>query len=347
MAIVPIYPHTFDYANERGESAAWRESVEASSACVKDIDKAVHDSYLGEYRYDLNAAAKTVIEAHGYERVNHVLAHILINCSYDGRYSHNNKDWARELGVAPDRHICCNTHPAVLDGVIDAVRKANRAVFLEVVGLHEQGRHMAARNRLTWFHRDMGEYRANPGVSDARLMARYGEIMEMKLAKEQKRIEAATPEKVYGYEIKKSVCFSNNRGFAFAHNPNAVSPYVTWQFTEESGGVRDYYWGKYFSKKEPAVKNYHKRVRDYREDYPTLTEKPSNYLRNAEMSVEQNYNMLDGAINNTPPEAVKASERPSAVGKLEAAIQAVKESSAKVSPEKGARDKKPPSLERG
>ncbi len=50
MAIVPIYPHTFDYANERGESAAWRESVEASSACVKDIDKAVHDSYLGEYR---------------------------------------------------------------------------------------------------------------------------------------------------------------------------------------------------------------------------------------------------------------------------------------------------------
>ncbi len=74
MAIVPIYPYSFDYAYEHGESGAWLKSVEASSACMKDIDKTVHDSYLGEYRYDLNTAAKTVIEAHGYERVNHVIS---------------------------------------------------------------------------------------------------------------------------------------------------------------------------------------------------------------------------------------------------------------------------------
>ncbi len=234
MAIVPIYPYSFDYAYEHGESGAWLKSVEASSACMKDIDKTVHDSYLGEYRYDLNTAAKTVIEAHGYERVNHVLAHILLNCESDGRYSRNNKDWARELGVAPDRHIYCDTHPAVLDGFIDTVRKVNRAVFLEVIGSHEQSRHLAERNRLTWFHNDFGEFRANPGVTDARLAARYGEIMVMKLAKEQKRKKAA-----------------------------------------------------------------------------------------------------------------KTEERPSAVRKLEAAKQTVKETSAKESPEKGARDKKPPSLERG
>lgn len=49
-------------------------------------------------------------------------------------------------------------------------------------------------------------------------------------------------EKVHGYEIKQSVVFTNDRGFALAENPNAPQPFVTWQLTEENGR-RDYYWG--------------------------------------------------------------------------------------------------------
>lgn len=37
-------------------------------------------------------------------------------------------------------------------------------------------------------------------------------------------------ETVNGYEIKESITFTNNCGFALAENPNAPQPFVTWQF---------------------------------------------------------------------------------------------------------------------
>jgi hypothetical protein len=347
MAGVPIYLHSFEHANERGEIEDYHKSMDASRACTRSIDKAVSDSYLGNYSYDLKAAAKAVIGEHGFDRVNHVLANVLLNCHYDGRYSRDNKEWARGFGIVPERSIYCDTHPAILDGFIGTVRKAQREVLVDAIGQYEQSHHMAERNRLTWFHSDMGEFRPNPGVTDTRLMLRYDEIIERKLERERQRSGAAVPEKVHGYEIRKSVCFSNDRGFALAHNPAAVSPFVTWQFTEENG-KRDYYWGHYFSKEESAVTDYGKRTGEYRTDYPTLTEKPANYLQAAEMSMEQNYNMVDGVINNLPPEPVKDLEkRPSAVEKLETAKQAVKESAAKAAAEKDPRAKKPAGPERG
>ena len=74
-------------------------------------------------------------------------------------------------------------------------------------------------------------------------------------------------ETVQGYEIKKSVVFQNNRGFAFAENPRAPSPYVTWQFTEDENGLRDYYWGHYASNIDLAEKDYELRVSEYAKDY--------------------------------------------------------------------------------
>ena len=52
-------------------------------------------------------------------------------------------------------------------------------------------------------------------------------------------------ENIQGYEIEKSVLFENSRGFALGHNPAPPQPYVTWQFTENEGGVRYYYCGLY------------------------------------------------------------------------------------------------------
>ncbi|GHU79349.1 hypothetical protein FACS1894191_1940 [Clostridia bacterium] len=91
----------------------------------------------------------------------------------------------------------------------------------------------------------------------------------------------------------------------------------------------------------------------------TLTEKYS-CLAAAEMSAEQNYNMLDGRVNNLPaaradltdgqtyaemkelaPETLPE-ERPSVTEKLEAAKRAVKDT-----PKKPPREKKPSELERG
>lgn len=74
-------------------------------------------------------------------------------------------------------------------------------------------------------------------------------------------------EKVHGYEIKKSVLFENDRGFALAENPNAPQPFVTWQFTENEGGRRDYYWGHYTQNADSAAKDFEARVTDYQKSY--------------------------------------------------------------------------------
>ena len=67
---------------------------------------------------------------------------------------------------------------------------------------------------------------------------------------------------VHGYEIQRAVTFDNNRGFALAENPNAVDPFVTWQFTVENG-QRDYYWGHYCGNKDTATRDYEHRISDY------------------------------------------------------------------------------------
>lgn len=238
-----------------------------------------------------------------------------------------------------------------------AAAAQERAAMLDVIGQFEKSRNLSDRNRMTWFHNDFGDFRAKAGVTDEQIAARYGEVLEMKLEREQKRSAAAVPDTVHGYEIERAVCFSNDRGFALAENPRAASPFVTWQFTDENG-KREYYWGHYFAKAESAKKDYGKRVDEYKVDYPTLTEK-YNYLAAAEMSIEQNYNMLDGQINNVAapradltdgqtyaeikelaPETLPE-ERPSVTDKLEAAKRAVKDA-----PKKPPHERKPSGLER-
>jgi hypothetical protein len=60
---------------------------------------------------------------------------------------------------------------------------------------------------------------------------------------------------VQGYEITRAVAFDDLRGFALGHNPDAVTPYVCWQFTAENG-KRDFYWGNYADDEKAAADNY-------------------------------------------------------------------------------------------
>ena len=102
-------------------------------------------------------------------------------------------------------------------------------------------------------------------------------------------------EVVQGYEIVRAISFDDDRGFAIGLNPNGAAEFVSWQFTEENG-KRDYYWGTYTDDFQGAADNYAARVlvhmsgRDVKEVY--------NHLASAEMSKEQNYNMIDGLHNN-------------------------------------------------
>ena len=62
----------------------------------------------------------------------------------------------------------------------------------------------------------------------------------------------------------RSVAFTNDRGYALGHNPNAPSPFVTWTFYENADGSRDYNWGHYFKDEEAAVRDFAHRAAEHR-----------------------------------------------------------------------------------
>lgn len=90
-------------------------------------------------------------------------------------------------------------------------------------------------------------------------------------------------EQIQGYEIEKSILFENNHGFALGHNPAAPEPFVTWQFTENEGGVRDYYWGNYSSDREYSERDFARRAENYqylfKVEEKTADREPGEYYR--------------------------------------------------------------------
>lgn len=211
--------------------------LQQNEAIAQAIDKAVSESNYDTYHYDLKGAAEKVIGEYGADRVNAVLANVILTHNYDGRYSGENKAWAQKFDIAPDNRVFCNTHPYVLDGFIDKAR-----------------------------------------------------------ALTAEREKEAAPVTVGSYTVTRSILFDNDRGFAYGENPKAPSRFATWQFTNENG-KRDHYWGHYHSGQDEALKDYEGRVNEYMTDYPSL-KVVVNPLAAAEMSTEQNYNMIDGLHNN-------------------------------------------------
>ena len=120
----PVYSHSVDYARQHNELDLWRKNIELNGSCAKAIDQAVRDSNYELYHYDLEIAAKTVIEEFGMERVGFVLAAELQSHHYDGRYSQSNKEWVQEFDIQMlDRQPTFDTHPTILDGFVNHFRR--------------------------------------------------------------------------------------------------------------------------------------------------------------------------------------------------------------------------------
>ena len=68
---------------------------------------------------------------------------------------------------------------------------------------------------------------------------------------------------IQGYEVKDFVIFENRRGVALAENPKAPQPFVTWMFTQQRDGRRDYEWGNYFQDGKQAAKDFRARADEY------------------------------------------------------------------------------------
>lgn len=133
-----VYPYSHSEAKRNGESEVlqWRESHKANIACKSAIEKAINQNFDG---YHLNHdVAKGVIVEFGHDRVRFVLANTLKQLNSDGRFSDQNKSWAKEFHILPDkindrdmrRDFVVGSHPAVLDGFVRLARVEYQALNL-------------------------------------------------------------------------------------------------------------------------------------------------------------------------------------------------------------------------
>ena len=126
---VPVYYEPFSYAKENDEVDLYRTSYRLNSECKQAIHEAIADNYDGMYLGD--GAVDQVVRQYGMERVGYILANTLHHKSYDGRFSHSNKEWAEQVGT-PENNAriikfradwVVTSHSAVLDGFVTMYRE--------------------------------------------------------------------------------------------------------------------------------------------------------------------------------------------------------------------------------
>ncbi len=125
---VPVYYEPFNYAKENDEVDLYRTSYRLNSECKQAIHEAIADNYDGMHLGD--DAVNQVVRQYGMERVGYILANTLHHKSYDGRFSHSNKEWAEQVST-PEHNArmiefrtdwVVDSHPAVLDGFVTMFR---------------------------------------------------------------------------------------------------------------------------------------------------------------------------------------------------------------------------------
>lgn len=126
---VPVYYEPFSYAKENDEVDLYRTSYRLNSECKQAIHEAIADNYDGMYLGD--GAVDQVVRQYGMERVGYILANTLYHKSYDGRFSHGNKEWAEQVST-PEHNAermtfrtdwVVDSHPAILDGFVTMFRE--------------------------------------------------------------------------------------------------------------------------------------------------------------------------------------------------------------------------------
>ncbi len=112
-----------EQAQKRLEAEKERLEYQTKIACKEAVEKAIEDYFDGYHLAD--DSEKDVIQEFGAERVSYVLAYTVSCLPNDGRFSEENKEWAK--GIEPNGYghadLLVSSHPAVLDGFIGKVRK--------------------------------------------------------------------------------------------------------------------------------------------------------------------------------------------------------------------------------
>lgn len=125
-----VYTQSVDTARQNNELPQYRESRKRNRACAGAVDKAISDNNYELYHYDLKAAAQAVVSEYGLDRVSWVLAHLVQQQEYDGRYSHAHKAWAKQFDLPhkDTEYYRFDSHPVVLDGFIERLLELEKSL---------------------------------------------------------------------------------------------------------------------------------------------------------------------------------------------------------------------------
>ena len=127
----PLYHYPGSYAHEHGELEQYRASCKANIACKQAIENAIADNYrdnrLG------SEAVQQVLKQFDYERIFYVLANTIRQKDWDGRFSYDNKTWAKTIPVYEDsdgfggdrnvRFVVDRSHPGLVDLFLTQARR--------------------------------------------------------------------------------------------------------------------------------------------------------------------------------------------------------------------------------
>ena len=135
-----IYPYSLEYAKQSSpqDVEKYKLSYKQNIACKNAIEQAIRESFDG-LRLGKNSGEQ-VIADFGSDRVNLVLANTVQRKDYDGRFSHDNKAWAKTFNIPEDmafdrdrrNDYVVDSHPAVLDGFINQTRRVFAQLKLSV-----------------------------------------------------------------------------------------------------------------------------------------------------------------------------------------------------------------------
>ena len=122
----PVYKYPAAYAREQDKLEEYRTSYKANVTCKEAIETAIRDNYrdncLGK------EAVKQVADQFGYERMFFVLANTVQRKDFDGRISHDNKDWAKTIHVFEDKNYFGEDRRSSFE--VDAVNPGLTDIFI-------------------------------------------------------------------------------------------------------------------------------------------------------------------------------------------------------------------------
>ncbi len=103
----------------------YRQDLRLNTECKKDIERIVSANFDGMHLK--SGLERELIDKYGLERIEYVLANTLQYKYDDGRFSKENKAWANSIEITQNEghryQFTVETHPAVLDGFVNIIRK--------------------------------------------------------------------------------------------------------------------------------------------------------------------------------------------------------------------------------